>query len=126
MSLNIFCRIDGNSAINVPTTLTLVVEDNTECQTKFRLQTLTGNAANSNTNNDVYVEFLVNDQWSDPYMFFNTTEKDELEVTAYCLLTCISDPYSHRHTSNDVLTLFYLLLVYGSQGRNVLPGWCTV
>ena len=94
--------------------------------TEFRLQALTGNYVDSNTNNDVYVEFLVNEQWSEPYIFLCTTEKDDLEVKAYCLLTCISDPYSYRHSSNDVLTLFYLLLVYWYQGRNVLPGWCTV
>jgi phage gp37-like protein len=77
--------IDGDSEINVPTTLTLVVEDNTECQTKFRLQALTGTGSYSDTVNDVYVEFLVNDQWSDPYMFFNTTEKDDLEDETFYL-----------------------------------------
>lgn len=60
-------------------------------QTEFRLQALTGTADYSDTNDDIYVEFLVNHQWSDPYIFFSMTDIDAIEVTGYCVFTCIID-----------------------------------
>ena len=104
---------------------TVAAEDTTAAvvaQTTFRLEAKTGDddAGSSYTSGDVYVAFVINDVLSDPAtLFFSASSIGEIQVTAYCLLTCNIDPYSHRHTSNDLLTLFHLLLVYWCQGSNV-------
>merc|ERR1711871_309705 len=48
-------------------------------QTEFRLQALTGSADYSDTADEVYVEFLVNHQWTDKFIFFSMSDIEDIE-----------------------------------------------
>lgn len=95
MSLNIFCRIDGDSD-NVPTTLTLDVED--KCASIVTVTAVTGWDASAGTDDTVYIEFYVDDDWIDAEPFVTSADVgDELEQT-YGLA---ADPTKMRITISD-------------------------
>lgn len=54
-------------------------------QTEFRLQALTGSADYSDTTDEVYVEFLVNHQWTDKFIFFSMSDIEDIEDETFYL-----------------------------------------